>query len=185
MTNPFGSSPSSGGQSWGTPGQSLFSSGPVPSSGASGGPASDVAGSSPAAPPVRFSTDSPDLGPGQDPAGQIVPVLPASGPKGILWTAVVTAVAGLVLGGAAFLSGSATDRIFLILAATGWVLAGIVTFFVLGVYMRKDTERRAESFYVADPAQSRIRQMALATALVGVLVTAVEIALWISKTVGA
>jgi len=67
----------------------------------------------------------------------------------------------------------------------GWVLAGIVTFILLGVHTMTDARRQAENYYIGNPAQKTVYTVATGLACVGVIITAVEIALWISKTVGA
>ena len=110
---------------------------------------------------------------------------PVTGPWVFVGTAAATAVVGVLLGIAAPLTGSATDSLFHTLAIIGWVLAGIVTFILLGLHTAKDTRRQAENFYVGTPSQKTVYRAAAVLACVGIIITAVEIALWISKTVGA
>lgn len=174
MTSPFGSSSPSGGPSWDPPGQSPF--------GPSGNQGTGTSFGSSSVPSANFGNSA---APGGPSTGSVFPASPTSGPKGIVLTATATAVLGVVLGVIAFFAGSATDSIYRILAISGWALSGLVTFVLLGIYTAKDTQRRAESFYVEDGGQTTLYRVAGGIAIVGVVITAIEIALWISKTVGA
>ncbi|WP_297005328.1 hypothetical protein [uncultured Corynebacterium sp.] len=212
MTNPFSNGDAGSGPSWGQnsggptgrhsgnqgapTGGSPFGSSPfgAPSTGAPGGtggtrPVDFSSGSSPANGAVTFGTPA---GPGGTASTALpmedaptAPVTPVTGPWAFIGAATATAVIGILLGIAAPFTGSATDSLFHTLAIVGWVLAGILTFILLGLHTAKDTKRQAESFYVGTPAQKTLYRVSAGLACVGVIVTAVEIALWISKTVGA
>lgn len=160
---------------FGTPQGTPFGAAPAAPFGSPSAAPSGTGPAAPAAPGVARAT----------PATTTVSTTPTKGPSGILWGATAAAVVGLVLGVAAFFSGSATDGIYHVLAVLGWIFAGIVTFIVLGLYTGQDTKRRAESFYVTDDRQTLRYRITAGVAVVGVLVTAVEIALWLSKTLGA
>lgn len=110
---------------------------------------------------------------------------PVSGPWVYVNLALTTAVIGIIIGIAAPLTGSPTDGSFHILAIAGWVLAGLATVILLGLHSGEDNRRRAENLYIGTPRQTTVFRTAGITAVIGVLITAVEIALWISKTVGA
>lgn len=156
-----------------------------------GNPVDYSNGSTPGGGQVTFGTPTGPGGPG-GPGTATVPVqdaptsvTPVTGPWAFVGAATATAVLGVLLGIAAPLTGSATDGIFHILAIIGWALAGIVTFILLGLHTAKDTKRRAESFYVGTQSQQTLYRVSAGLACLGVIITAVEIALWISKTVGA
>lgn len=190
----FGSSPFGGSASGGSP------FGAPPSSGTSGNRAGGFGAPGGGHPPVDFSSGATPAqgqvtfggpaGPGSAPTGTqsdapVADLTPVTGPWVFVGTAAATAVVGVLLGIAAPLTGSATDSLFHTLAIIGWVLAGIVTFILLGLHTAKDTRRQAENFYVGTPSQKTVYRAAAVLACVGIIITAVEIALWISKTVGA
>lgn len=184
--NPFSGNPFSGTPGSTGPGASPSNGSPFGGSpfgtgtpGTTGGPAASGPAGMPTAPGTPGAPGTPTATP------TVVSTSPTTGPSGILWSATAAAVIGLVLGIVAFFSGSATDGIYHTLAIIGWAFAGIVTFIALGLYTGQDTKRRAESFYVADGSQAVRYRVTAGVAVVGVLVTAVEIALWISKTMGA
>ncbi|MDN5583180.1 MAG: hypothetical protein ACTH2Y_04160 [Corynebacterium sp.] len=176
MTSPFGSSPASDGPTWSSPGSSSPGS-PSGSPSASPGFASSPGGFTPGgAPSAATPSDGPSSGPVSG---------PVTGPWAFVATATATAVLGVVFAVIAVVTGSPTDFVFRVFALAGWALAGIVTFILLGVHTAKDTRRRAENFYVETSSQAVLYKVAIGVACVGVIATAIEIALWISKTVGA
>src|SRR5699024_7321292 len=66
----------------------------------------------------------------------------------------------------------------------GWVAAGIITFILLGLHIQADTRRQAAGFYISNPTQTLLYRAALGVGVIGVLITAVEIALWFGKAYG-
>ncbi|MGO1948326.1 MAG: hypothetical protein ACTH1D_01755 [Mycobacteriaceae bacterium] len=188
-STPFGGS-SSGGSPFGAPPSGSDSGNSPGGFGAPGGghrPVDFSSGAAPAQGQMTFGgppapTAAPTSAPSDVPVADLTPV---TGPWAFVGTAAATAVAGVLLGIAAPLTGSATDNLFHTLAIIGWALAGIVTFILLGIHTAKDTKRQAESFYVGTPSQKTVYRAAVVFACIGVIITAGEIALWISKTVGA
>ncbi|MGO1276222.1 MAG: hypothetical protein ACTMIG_09730 [Corynebacterium variabile] len=185
-SDPSGPGPSTGGSPFGGSPFGAPPSGTPGNTGGSGSPVDYSTGSAPAGGQVTFGAPGgpgPATAPVPDaPAG---PVTPVTGPWAFIAAATATAVIGVILGIAAPLTGSATDSLFHTLTIIGWVLAGIVTFILLGLHTAKDTRRRAESFYVGTQSQRTLYLVSAGLACLGVIITAVEIALWISKTVGA
>ncbi|MDO5668768.1 MAG: hypothetical protein Q4G50_02065 [Corynebacterium sp.] len=112
------------------------------------------------------------------------PVRATSGPWPFIIAALITSVVGVGLGLAAWLTSTATESLWLTLAVAGWVLAGIVTFILAGLHISADTKRQAESLYISNPTQAMLYFAALGLGVVGVLITAVEIALWFGKAFG-
>ncbi|WP_417288077.1 hypothetical protein [Corynebacterium variabile] len=185
---PSGKNSSTGGSPFGG---SPFGAPPAGTPGNGGNPVDVSSGSTSGGGQITFGAPTGPGGPG-DPGAAGVPVqdtptsvTPVTGPWAFIGTATATAVLGIILGIVAPLTGSATDSLFHTLAIIGWVLAGIVTFILLGLHTAKDTKRRAESFYVGNQSQQMLYRVSAGLACVGVIITAVEIALWISKTVGA
>ena len=107
-----------------------------------------------------------------------------TGPWHFIVAAVITAVLGLCLGLAAWLGSTATESLWLPLAVAGWALSGVVTFILLGLHISADTRRQAASFYISNPTQTLLYRTALGLGVVGVIITAVEIALWFGKAFG-
>lgn len=108
-----------------------------------------------------------------------------SGPWGYLIAALVTAILGIVLGVAAWLGFTATETTFLTLAGLGWVCAGIATFILLGLHVMADTKRQTSGLYISNPTQKLLQYAAMGLGVIGVIITAVEIALWFGKAFGA
>ncbi|AGP29785.1 hypothetical protein [Corynebacterium terpenotabidum] len=209
MTNPFHNGATGPGPSWGAdssgrhivPGPSTQSGqqprntsgfGSSPFGGSPGGFTSPAPSAAPTpvtfGPPASGPTGGFNAAPGPTDLTSGAPtasLTPVTGPWAFIAAATAAAVLGLLLGIAAPLTGSATDDLFHYLAIAGWVLAGIVTFILLGLHTGKDTKRQAESFYIGTPAQKTLYRVSAGLACVAVIITAVEIALWISKTVGA
>lgn len=97
-------------------------------------------------------------------------------------TALVAALLGIICGLFAWFGpATATSTAFAALAIIGWVLCGVVTLVMVGVYTIQDNKIRASTFYVADTTQTTLRGVALGLGLLGVVLTAIEIALWVSK----
>lgn len=164
--SPFGGGPqpSSGGHA--TPGP--FGSRPGPASGS--GPFSP-SGSTAAAASATSSAAS---------SGGVVSY--TSGPWAPLIAALVTAVIGLIIAIVPVAGPmTATSASYAVYAGVAWVLCGIVTFVLAGVYTMKDNALRANSVYVAKDAQKRLYWLAVGIGTAGVLLTAYEIALWASK----
>lgn len=110
------------------------------------------------------------------------PVAFVSGPWGPVVAAAVFAVIGLILGLVALLGPfTATDDSYFLLAIAGWVGSGIFAFVLLGVYLNQDNKLRAEKPYIGNAKQVLLYRATIALAFLGVIITAVEIALWISK----
>lgn len=107
-----------------------------------------------------------------------------SGPWIFLIAALVTAVLGTGLGGIAWLTSTATESGWLALAVSGWALAGIITFILLGLHVSADTKRQTASLYISNSTQTLLYRVALGLGVIGVLITAVEIALWFGKAFG-
>lgn len=108
-----------------------------------------------------------------------------SGPWGYLIAALVTAILGIVLGVVAWLGFTATETTFLTLAGLGWVCAGIATFILLGLHVMADTKRQTSGLYISNPTQKLLQYAAMGLGVIGVIITAVEIALWFGKAFGA
>lgn len=106
----------------------------------------------------------------------------ASGPWGPLAAALAAAVAGLLL--ALILAVSpvtATDSSYPWLAGGAWLLCGVVAFILLGLYTIQDNKLRAERPYMSNPTQQILYRVTVGVGVVGVVVSAIEIALWFSK----
>lgn len=76
---------------------------------------------------------------------------------------------------------AATSSTYATVAVVGWLLCGVVALVLLGLYTIQDNKVRASSFYVSSPAHSAVRGVTLGLAVLGVILTAVEIALFVSK----
>ena len=108
--------------------------------------------------------------------------MPASGPWAPLATALAAAILGILCGLLAWLGPfSATSTAYAALSIVGWVLCGVIALVMVGVYTIQDSKVRAASFYVANTTQLTVRGVTLGLALAGVILTAFEIALWVSK----
>lgn len=112
------------------------------------------------------------------------PTTATTGPWHFVSAAAVTAVLSIVLGLAAWLGSTATEPLWLTLSGLGWFTAGIVTFILLGLHIQADTRRQAAGLYVSNPTQTLLYRAALGVGAVGVLINAVEIALWFGKAYG-
>ncbi|WP_018021315.1 hypothetical protein [Corynebacterium doosanense] len=94
----------------------------------------------------------------------------------------MSAVVGLVCALIAqFSSLTATSTTYATLAGIGWLLCGVFALVLLGIYSIQDNKIRAGSFYVSNPAHSAVRGITLGLAMLGVVLAAVEIALFVSK----
>jgi len=67
------------------------------------------------------------------------------------------------------------------LAVTGWVLAGPVAIGALAVYTSADTRRRARPVYISPNWLTAAYYACLGVCLVGVVVAAIRIALWVGR----
>ena len=113
------------------------------------------------------------------------PTSPTKGPWPLLIAAGVSAIIALILLVIAPLIASPTQTLFFVLAIGGWLLAGIVSFILLGLYTLKNTQRQAETFYVEDTTQTLLYRIIMGGSFVLVIVAAVEIAFYVGKAVGA
>lgn len=110
------------------------------------------------------------------------PLTLTSGPKSLLFVALVVAVVGIVLALVPLLGPmTATSTSYIAIAVAAWALSGIATFILLGLYTIRDNALRANSVYVAEDVQTVLYRLALGLGGLGVIVTAFEIALWASK----
>ncbi|WKD62047.1 hypothetical protein CCICO_10240 [Corynebacterium ciconiae DSM 44920] len=153
-----------------------------------GGGSSFAQGSSAPGPSGQSPWDSGDQWGAQQhsPAATQPRLNPVSGPWPLLIIAGVTSLIGILCAVAApVMGGTATDDGFRTLALVGWVFAGILTFVAIGFHKIADNRRKAESFYVENTAQTALLRAALALGAVSVVITAIEFALAVSKTVGA
>lgn len=123
-----------------------------------------------------------DRGPLAPDSGGGAAVRLRTGPWSWVIAATVSAVAGLLLAIGAALSGTPTDATWPALALPGWALAGIVTFVLLGAHLVADTRRQAEGPYISTWAQTVLYRVAAVVGILAVVATAIEIALWASKT---
>lgn len=115
-------------------------------------------------------------------SGSASPLTFTSGPKGLLFAALATAVVGVVLALVPLFGPmTATSTSYVACAVIAWILCGLVTFVLLGVYTIRDNALRANSVYVAQDLQTVLYRLALGLGGLGVLLTAFEIALWVSK----
>lgn len=175
MTGPFDQGPSG-------PSGSPFGGSAQP---ASGGPAHPGPFGSPAGPgggSDSFASSGSTAATASAPVSTGGGVNYTSGPWAPLIAAVVTAVVGLVIAIIPMVSSmTATMTNYVVLAAIAWVLCGVVTFILAGRYTMKDNKLRANSVYVAKDSQKTLYWVALGIGSVGVLLTAIEIALWASK----
>ncbi|WP_232760836.1 MULTISPECIES: hypothetical protein [unclassified Corynebacterium] len=112
------------------------------------------------------------------------PTGPTKGPWPLLIAAGVSAVIALILLIVAPLVAAPTQVLFFGLAIGGWLLAGIVSFILLGIYTLKNTQRQAETFYVEDTTQTLLYRLIMGGSFVLVIVAAVEIAFYVGKAVG-
>lgn len=135
----------------------------------------------PTAPPSSQGWGTtPEVGP----VTSAAPLRATSGPWPFIIAALITSVVGVGLGLAAWLTSTATEPRWLTLAVAGWVLAGIITFILAGLHISADTKRQAESLYISNPTQTLLYRAALGLGVIGVIITAVEIALWFGKAFG-
>ncbi|WP_018023265.1 hypothetical protein [Corynebacterium ulceribovis] len=173
--NPGGfGAPNSGG--FGSPNSEGFGS-PAPSPAPSGGFGSPAPAQS-----GGFGSNS-STSSGFDGGTSSEPLTFRSGPWSWVIAAMVAAVLGLILGLVAhFGPFTATDTSYLVLAVIGWALAGIATFVLLGVYLTEDTKRQSEGPYIGIYGQIVTYRAAAGIGLVAVVVTAIEIALSVSKS---
>lgn len=127
-----------------------------------------------------------DSSPAPDYRRQVAtPTSPTKGPWPLLIAAGVSAVIALILLILAPLLAAPTEGLFFGLAIGGWLLAGIVSFILLGLYTLKDTQRQAETFYIEDTTQTLLYRVIMGGSFVLVIVAAVEIAFYVGKAVGA
>ncbi|SDS76198.1 hypothetical protein [Microlunatus soli] len=112
-----------------------------------------------------------DLGTAHGPATGALAV--AGPPLTLLGISAAAAVIGLLL---AALLGALPA-----LAVIGWVLAGPFAIGVLALYTTADTRRRAQPIYVAPNWLIAGYYACLAVCLVGVIVSAIRIALWVGR----
>ncbi|WIM67609.1 hypothetical protein QP027_11065 [Corynebacterium breve] len=105
------------------------------------------------------------------------PWLPALG-------AALTAVAGIVFTIITGVTSTSTESAWLWLSLTAWFLAGVLTFILLGFYTLIDTRRQAESFYISNTLQTFVVRAALGLGVIGVIVSAIQIAFWFGKAFG-
>lgn len=110
---------------------------------------------------------------------------PTTGPWSFVIGAVVAAVIGVILGVVNFAVFTSTQSGWLWMSLAGWVLCGIVAFILVGLYVREDIKRQAEGFYLSNPTQKLMQWGAFAIGWIGVVITAIEIALWFGKAFGA
>ncbi|MBV7294584.1 hypothetical protein KRX51_01465 [Corynebacterium sp. TAE3-ERU12] len=110
------------------------------------------------------------------------PLQVITGPWHWVSAAIVSAAIGVCLGAAAPMVATATDSLWAVLALTGWILAGVVTFVLVGVHTIADTQRQAAGPYLSTPAQEWLYRVAIVVGLAGVVLTAIEIAMWAAKT---
>ncbi|MFR9819137.1 hypothetical protein ACWWUQ_00860 [Corynebacterium striatum] len=113
------------------------------------------------------------------------PAAPTKGPWPLLIAAGVAAILSAIVVIAAPLVSTATQGLFFGLAITGWVLAGIVAFVLLGLYTLQNTRRQAESFYIEDTRQTLVYRLVMISGFVLVVASAVEIAFYVGKVMGA
>lgn len=113
------------------------------------------------------------------------PTSPTKGPWPLLIAAGVSAVIALILLVIAPLIASPTQTLFFVLTIGGWLLAGIMSFILLGLYTLKNTQRQAETFYIEDTTQTLLYRIIMGGSFVLVIVAAVEIAFYVGKAVGA
>lgn len=113
------------------------------------------------------------------------PAAPTKGPWPLLIAAGVAAILSAIVVIAAPLVSTATQGLFFGLAITGWVLAGIVAFVLLGLYTLQNTRRQADSFYIEDTRQTLVYRLVMIGGFVLVVASAVEIAFYVGKVMGA
>ncbi|GAA1471536.1 hypothetical protein CFELI_12590 [Corynebacterium felinum] len=107
---------------------------------------------------------------------------PATGPWGFVSAATVAAFVGLICGVLApVIGGSATDSGFRMFAIAGWVLSGIIAFVLVGVHKVVDNKRKSAACYLENSTHVALTRLALAVGAIGVVITAIEISLWVSK----
>ncbi|MBP3089258.1 hypothetical protein EML15_08880 [Corynebacterium sp. sy017] len=111
-----------------------------------------------------------------------VPVRFVSGPWAPVIIAAVCAFLGLCIGLGVLISPlNATDSAYVAIASVGWLLCGVISFVVLGIYLMKDNAIRAANPYIGNGTQVLLYRLSIAAGLLGVLITGCEIALWFSK----
>ncbi|WP_246817259.1 MULTISPECIES: hypothetical protein [unclassified Corynebacterium] len=160
-----------------------FGSAPNPASPAGNNPGSSAGGSFGA---PGSSDGFGESSPAPDYRRQVTaPTSPTKGPWPLLIAAGVSAVIALILLVIAPLIASPTQTVFFVLAIGGWLLAGIVSFILLGLYTLKNTQRQAETFYVEDTTQTLLYRIIMGGSFVLVIIAAVEIAFYVGKAVGA
>ena len=104
--------------------------------------------------------------------------LQTAGPP-LVWFAVALglAVVGAIIAIVVFILGSSWGA----LAILGWLLAGPVAIGALAVYTRVDTRRRTEAIYSAPTWTSTLYWVVLGACLVGIALSAWQIALWAGR----
>lgn len=96
--------------------------------------------------------------------------------------AALAAFLGLLCGIVApIVGGSATDSGFRTFAIMGWVLSGIIAFVLVGVHKVVDNKRKSAAVYLENSTHGVVARVTLAAGALGVVITAVEISLWVSK----
>ncbi|MDO5033088.1 hypothetical protein [Corynebacterium sp.] len=126
------------------------------------------------------------FGPAQDHRRTVeAPTAPTKGPWPLLIGAGIAAVVALVLLIIAPLAAEPTQGTYFGFAIGGWVLAGIVSFILLGLYTLKNTQRQAETFYIEDTTQTMLYRVIMGGSFLLVIAAAVEIAFYVGKAVGA
>lgn len=76
---------------------------------------------------------------------------------------------------------TATDTSYMVFAVFGWFLCGVVSFVLLGAYRGQVNRLMAEQPYIESSTQTLTSRGTLVLGVVGVLLGACEIALWVSK----
>lgn len=105
------------------------------------------------------------------------PALRTAGPP-LIW---VAAALALALGGAAVALIGVLTGGMIGTALTGWLLAGPAAIGALAVYNRVDTRRRTASIYSAPAWTARLYWVVLAACLVGIALSAWQIASWAGR----
>lgn len=119
------------------------------------------------------------------------PVMPAPGGEGFVHTAapVVALLPSLVLGVislgiSAFLffsSVSPTSSTYLWLSLAAWALAGVIGISLLALFRKADTRERARGVYVEEGWRVALYWGTMALLVIGVVWSAIELALWFGK----
>ncbi|SQG63574.1 Uncharacterised protein [Corynebacterium renale] len=133
--------------------------------------------------PEPFGQSAPTYTPDQD--YTVEPMRSATGPWPYVIAATVASIVGVILAVVNWMSNTSTQPAWLGLAATGWVLCGIITFILLGVHTSVDTRRQTTTLYLSNTTQTLLFRLSLGAGIVGVILTAIQIALWFGKAFGA